>query len=122
MRMFSALGKLFAKPYKTITATDADSLMSGGAVLVDVRDRHEWQAGHAPKARNIPLTQLAVRHKELPPDRMVITVCRSGMRSAQAARLLAGQGLHVVNLSGGMLAWARAGLPVSGKAGPGRVI
>jgi rhodanese-related sulfurtransferase len=122
MSIRSAFGKLFAKPYKTIKAADAGALMAGGAVLLDVRERAEWQAGHAPKARHIPLSQLASRHRELPADRMIITVCRSGTRSAQAARLLSGQGLPVANLSGGMHAWARAGLPVITKAGTGRII
>jgi len=122
MSIRTALAKLFTKPYKTITAADAEVLLAGGAVLLDVRERHEWQAGRAPKARHIPLSQVASRHSELPADRMIITVCRSGTRSAQAARLLAGQGLHVANLSGGMHAWARAGLPVTAKAGTGRII
>jgi rhodanese-related sulfurtransferase len=60
--------------------------------------------------------------KDLPPRRTVITVCRSGHRSARAAALLAREGHEVVNLSGGMNAWARAGLPVAaGGGGPGRV-
>jgi rhodanese-related sulfurtransferase len=122
MSIFAALGKLFSKPYQTIGAGDAEALIAGGAVLLDVRDKHEWQAGHAPKARHIPLAQLAQRQRELPADRTIITVCRSGMRSAQAARLLAGQGRKVANLSGGMHAWARAGLPLTAKAGTGRII
>ena len=60
--------------------------------------------------------------KDLPPRRTVITVCRSGHRSARAAALLACEGREVVNLSGGMRAWARAGLPVvADGGGPGRV-
>ncbi len=122
MNILTALGKLFAKPYRTISATEAGGLLAGGAVLLDVRDQHEWRAGHAPKARHIPLAQLTARQRELPAGRTIITVCRSGMRSAQAARLLAGQGRQVANLSGGMHAWARAGLPVTAKSGNGRII
>ena len=55
------------------------------------------------------------------PQRTVITVCRSGHRSAAA--ILARQGRDVINLSGGMRAWARAGLPVVAAGGrPGRVL
>jgi rhodanese-related sulfurtransferase len=122
MRILTALRKLFVKPYQTIAAPDAHVLLGSGAVLLDVRDQHEWRAGHAPKARHIPLSQLAARYPELPADRMIITVCRSGMRSARAAHLLAGQGLRVANLSGGMHAWARAGLPVAAKTGTGRIL
>jgi len=118
----SWLGTLFAKPYQTIKADEAGALLAAGAILLDVRDKHEWQAGHAPKARHIPLAQLASRHQELPTGRTIITVCRSGMRSAQAARLLATQGRPVVNLSGGMHAWTRAGLPLTAKTGTGRVL
>ena len=60
--------------------------------------------------------------RDVPSNRTVITVCRSGARSARAAALLTRDGRDVVNLSGGMHAWARAGLPVVGSGGtPGRV-
>jgi rhodanese-related sulfurtransferase len=122
MNFLNWLSGLFAKPYQTVKAADASALLASGAILLDVREKQEWQAGHAPNARHIPLGQLADRHRELPDGRTIITVCRSGMRSAQAARMLAAQSRQVVNLSGGMNAWARAGLPVIGKTGPGRVL
>ena len=122
MSILASLKKLFRKPFQTVNAADVAGLLAGGAVLLDVRDKHEWQAGHAPKARHIPLSQLPNRLGELSAAPMIITVCRSGMRSAQAARLLAGHGRPVVNLSGGMHAWARAGLPVTAKSGTGRII
>jgi rhodanese-related sulfurtransferase len=59
---------------------------------------------------------------ELPTQRPVIAVCRSGHRSARAARFLAGHGLGAANLKGGMSAWAAAGLPVVARGGrPGRI-
>lgn len=122
MSILTSVRDLFAKPYKTINATDAGALLAGDALLLDVRENHEWQAGHAPKARHIPLGQLAARHHELPAGRTIITACRSGMRSGRAARFLAGEGRQVVNLSGGMHAWSRAGLPVTAKRGAGRII
>jgi rhodanese-related sulfurtransferase len=118
----SALKSLFARPYATVSAAEAAAMAGNGAVLLDVREPHEWQAGHAPKARHIPLGQLARRAGELPPGRAVVTVCRSGARSARAAALLARDGRQVSNLSGGMHAWARAGLPVVVRGGgPGRI-
>ena len=122
MSLASRLGRMFAKPYQTVKAADAESLLAAGAILLDVRERHEWQAGHAPKARHIPLGQLAARYRELPSDRTIITVCRSGTRSAQAARLLAARRGQVVNLSGGMHAWARAGLPITATTGTGQIL
>ena len=89
----------------------------GGAVLLDVREPYEWQAGHAPNARHIPLGQLARRAGELPPGRAVVIVCRSGTRSARAAALLARDGREASNLTGGMHAWACAGLPVVARGG-----
>jgi rhodanese-related sulfurtransferase len=100
----------------------ARQLLDGGAILLDVREDTEWRAGHAPAARHIPLSRLPARSRHLAPRRTVITVCRSGHRSAAAAMILARQGRDVINLSGGMRAWARAGLPVVASGGrPGRI-
>ncbi len=120
--MTAMLRSLFRKPYRTVMAAQAAALADGGAVLLDVREPHEWQAGHAPRARHIPLGQLARRAAELPERRAIVTVCRSGARSARAAAMLARDGREVSNLAGGMRAWARAGLPVVARGGgAGRV-
>ncbi len=71
---------------------DPDRGNVDGSVLLDVRDPHEWQAGHAPRARHIPLGQLSRRAAELPASCAVVTLCRSGARSARAAAMLAGDG------------------------------
>lgn len=120
----SFLSRLFSKPYTTISPEQAAELANDGALLVDVREPYEWQAGHAPNARHIPLGQLPARSGDmLPTGRPVITVCRSGNRSRRAAALLATDGRQVFNLGGGMYAWARAGLPVIVKGGrAGRVV
>lgn len=119
--MSGLLSRLFPQQPRA-TAEQARQLQQQGAILLDVREDSEWRAGHAPGARHIPLRRLPARMKDLPPRRTVITVCRSGHRSAQAAALLAREGRDVVNLSGGMHAWARAGLPVvAGGGDPGRV-
>lgn len=90
---------------------DAAALLDrGAAVLIDVREPEEWAAGHAPQAEHLPLGDL--RPELVGDDRTVIAVCRSGGRSGKAADLLAEAGLPVHNLTGGMTAWARAGLPV----------
>jgi rhodanese-related sulfurtransferase len=122
MSLTTALKKIFSRPYEKVSAADAAVLAERGAILLDVREAHEWQAGHAPRARHIPLGQISRRAAELPSGRAVVTVCRSGARSARAAVLLARQGREVSSLSGGMHAWARAGLPVVARGGgPGRV-
>jgi rhodanese-related sulfurtransferase len=114
-------GRLFPRRPKA-SAQQARQLMEQGAILLDVREAPEWRAGHAPGARHIPLSSLPVRMKDLPPHRTVVTVCRSGHRSALAAKMLTRQGREVLSLSGGMHAWARAGLPVVSSGGrSGRV-
>ena len=90
--------------------------------LVDVREAEEWDAGHIERARHIPVEGLADHLHELDRSRPVVTVCRSGSRSDDAARALVAEGFPAENLEGGMLAWEKAGLAVVASDGtPGRV-
>lgn len=86
-------------------------------VLLDVRERGEWKAGHAPGAKHLPLSTLRARMHELRADRSYVAVCRSGNRSRSATAQLRAAGLDVVNLKGGMHAWTRAGLPLEPRNG-----
>ena len=98
-------------PVRDITPAEAAALAESGDVqLLDVREQDEWDAGHAAAATHTPLG--SVDAAAVPSDRPVVTVCRSGGRSGQAATLLATAGHDVRNLAGGMNAWAAAGLPV----------
>lgn len=82
--------------------------------LIDVREPEEWNAGHIAGATLIPLGQLGARAHEVPTDRPVVLVCRSGRRSAFATDALRRAGYdQTFNMTGGMLAWEAAGLPVS---------
>jgi len=91
--------------------------------LLDVREQDEWDAGHIDGAQHIPLGQLGARLGEVPKDRVVVAVCRSGSRSDRAATGLRASGYQAENLEGGVTAWARSGLPlVAGTGGSGRVI
>ena len=83
------------------------------AVLLDVREADELAEGRIAGSTHIPLGQLPDRAVELDRSRPVITVCRSGGRSAQAARFLARQGFDVANLDGGMTRWIAEGRPAS---------
>lgn len=106
----------------TVDVAEAQVLLSDGAMLLDVRRDDEWQAGHATAAVHIPLDQLPDRAAEVPTDREIVAVCRSGGRSAQASRYLAQLGHNVHNLDGGMQAWQRAGADVvAADGGAGRV-
>jgi rhodanese-related sulfurtransferase len=105
-----------------IEADEASRLAADGACLLDVREAGEWEAGHAPDALWIPLGHLSTRFGEVPTDRRIAVICRSGGRSAMATEALLGQGRDAVNVVGGMLAWASEGLPVvAGDGLPGVV-
>ena len=85
------------------------------AQVVDVREAAEYTdtLGHIDGARLMPLAALEARRAELDRARPVVTVCRSGTRSAQACVLLARAGFpQVANLAGGMLRWSAQGHPV----------
>ncbi len=114
----SVLSKLFGAPRtSSIGAVEARELVRSGAVLVDVREKSEWDAGHAPKAKHHPLKGLSSSMARLPADRTLVVVCRSGNRSARATNVLAKAGFDAVNLTGGMTAWRAAGLPMVNSRG-----
>lgn len=95
----------------------------GGAILLDVREDREVAAGAAPGITHLALATLAEHVDELPADRRIVCICRTGARSARAAQFLAQRGFDAVNLEGGMRAWAAAGLVVEKPDGsPGEVI
>ncbi len=97
-----------------VDPAEARQRQAAGGILIDVREPEEWRAGHAPGARHIPLGQLSEHLARLPKDRELLFICRSGNRSGVAASLARRAGLEqVLNVRGGLLAWARAGLPVA---------
>ena len=107
-------------PVRQATPTEAaQRLARGDAFVVDVRGHAEWEAGHLPGATNIPLGYLSERIGELPTDRPILIQCRSGSRSSIGASVLESHGLtNVANVSGGLVAWQRAGLPVEREDDP----
>ena len=91
--------------------------------LLDVREDDEWAAGHIDGAQHIPLRELSARLGELPKERTIVAVCRSGGRSGAAVSGLRKLGYQAENLEGGVNAWDRAKLPLVDKSGGrGRVI
>lgn len=94
-----------------VEAIEASRRVDDGALLLDVRNPDEWEAGHAEGAVWIPLRELEARHGELPTDRSIMVICRSGARSARAAEALNVWGHDATNVAGGSLAWTGAGLP-----------
>jgi len=98
----------------TVTVADLAAVLAAdpSTPLVDVREPHEYAAGHVPGAVLIPMSVLPVRVEEIPRDRTVYVVCQVGGRSGQVAAWLAPQGFDVVNVAGGTQAWMLAGHPV----------
>jgi rhodanese-related sulfurtransferase len=104
-----------------VSVTQVEELLSAGAALLDVREPSEWEAGHAAAAHHLPMGKLSL--EDIPEGRPLLVVCHLGGRSAAAAEALIRAGVEAVNVSGGMDAWQRAGLPVVTDAGgPGHVV
>ena len=96
----------------------ATRLYNDDALVLDVREDKEYAAGHIPKAKHIPLGQLAGRLQELDKHKSkpILVTCRSGQRSARACRMLKKAGFETVyNQAVGIIAWERANLPVTQK-------
>ena len=105
-----------------IGPTLAATFVAEGALLIDVRETHEWVAGHVPVAVHVPVDAVADQMAGFPRDRQIIVICRSGRRSAAVTDQLQRSGLDAVNLDGGAVAWVDAGLPFStDDGGAGRV-
>jgi DMSO/TMAO reductase YedYZ molybdopterin-dependent catalytic subunit/glyoxylase-like metal-dependent hydrolase (beta-lactamase superfamily II) len=105
-------GTLSVAAIPEVGARAAKTLIEAGALMLDVREPDEWQAGRAPEASPLPMGQVLDHRSDLRQDRRIVVVCRSGGRSAAVTESLRSHGLDAVNLAGGMCAWAAAGLPV----------
>lgn len=92
-----------------------DYIVRKNALILDVREQHEYDAGHVPHSVLIPLGQLTARLSELEAHRgrTIVVICHGGKRSATACHQLLRSGFHEpLNIAGGILAWKRSALPV----------
>lgn len=81
-------------------------------LLIDCREQEEWDQGHIPGAKHIPLGQIAEKSEEIPDKCPVIIQCRSGVRSLKACEILLELGkTDLANLEGGILDWIECGYP-----------
>jgi len=93
--------------------TPAEVHAIDGAHILDVREPDEVVRARVDGAQHIPLGSLVERIDEVPRDRTVYVMCHVGGRSAQATQYLEAQGFDAVNITGGIVGWYRAGLPVT---------
>jgi rhodanese-related sulfurtransferase len=86
----------------------------GGVVVIDVRPGEEFEAGHLPYARSLPLSELKKRLKELPKDKPLVAYCRGPfcMMANEAVALLLKHGYRALKLDDGVAEWRAKGLPV----------
>jgi rhodanese-related sulfurtransferase len=98
---------------RDISVSEAYNLYQNGAFVLDVRTQEEWNEFHAPNTTLIPLDQLATRINEVPRDRQIVVVCRSGNRSQQGRDILLNAGFErVTSMTGGLNEWRVSGYPV----------
>ena len=108
-----------ADPVPHVSVADAAARQAdgSGSLLVDVRERDELVELRPLDAVLLPMSELPARLDELPTDRPLMLICRSGARSGRVAAFLLQQGFaDVANVDGGMLAWHAARLPT--RSGP----
>jgi rhodanese-related sulfurtransferase len=97
-----------------ITVAQAAQKRDQGAFILDVREPSEWVQFHIPGATLIPLGDLPNRLNEVPKDREVVVVCRTGHRSAQGRDILTQAGFtNVTSMAGGVTEWQAQGLPIA---------
>jgi rhodanese-related sulfurtransferase len=106
--------------FAALSAMQAVRLMNQGALVIDLRARELYDAGHIGDARHVPLAELASQAEVLKKwrDKNVITYCDSGTDGASAARTLIKLGFtKVFNLQGGLNAWVKDNMPLAKTSG-----
>jgi rhodanese-related sulfurtransferase len=102
--------------FAALSSMQAVRLMNQGALVIDLRSKEAYDAGHIGEARNVPVAELAAQADALKKwrDKNVITYCDSGVNGASGARTLMKLGFtKVFNLHGGLSAWVKDNLPLA---------
>ena len=95
-----------------VSVDEAYQLYQDGTFVLDVRTPEEWNEFHAPDTTLIPLDELAARVNELPKDRPIVVICRSGNRSQTGRDILLQAGFNATSVNGGLNEWRDTGYPV----------
>lgn len=99
---------------REVNTDQAYQMYQSGVFVVDVRTQEEWDEYHAPNTTLIPLDQLQNRLAEIPKDREILVVCRSGNRSQQGRDILLAAGYNATSMTGGLKEWYAKGYPIDG--------
>lgn len=102
-----------------VTTTTIDELEAArlrGCRIIDVREPHEYRAGHVPGARSLPVAQVPLHLSALRPRVPLYLICESGNRSRRVAEYLHGHGFDARTVAGGTSAWRQAGRPVTSRS------
>jgi rhodanese-related sulfurtransferase len=101
---------------REVSLQDLEGAIAAGAHVIDVREAFEFEAGHVPSARHIPLNEIPDALAQIPKGEQVWLVCKSGGRSMRACDYLEAQGFDVVSVAGGTDGWVASGREVSMEA------
>ena len=106
-----------------VSVNEALPMLEAGAMLLDVRELVEWSAGHDPVAVHMPMARVLLDAGQLDPAKLILVICRSGIRSLTGAAQLREAGFSAVSVDGGMRAWQQAGRSIVHDSGdPGTII
>lgn len=98
---------------REISVSEAYEKYQQGAFFIDVRTQEEWNEFHVPNTSLVPLDQLPARLNEIPKDREIVVVCRSGNRSQEGRDILLNAGFtSVTSMTGGLSDWRASGYPI----------
>ncbi len=110
----SAGGSGSNKLAREVSVDEAYQMVQSGTFVLDVRTQEEWDEYHTPNATLIPLDQLQARLSEVPKDKEILVVCRSGNRSQQGRDILLAAGYNATSMTGGLKEWYAKGYPIEG--------
>ena len=99
---------------RDISVDDAYQMYKGGTYVLDVRTQEEWDEYHVPNTTLIPLDQLPNRLNEVPKDKEIVVICRSGNRSQQGRDILLNAGYNATSVTGGVKEWYTKGYDIEG--------
>lgn len=98
---------------REVSIDELQAVVAAGEFVLDVREDWEYESGHVPTAKHIPLNSIPDRIGEIPRTEQVWVICQAGGRSMTAANYLEAQGFNVVSVAGGTGSWIQSGKEIA---------